>query len=54
MGAFVAFICWLEFIAAPSFAHGIYESRPFKLFAINTGHWLVGLLVTGRPLAVWR
>jgi hypothetical protein len=53
-GAFVGFISWLGFIAAPSFAQGIYESRPFKLFAINTGYWLVGLLVTGGLLAVWR
>jgi Protein of unknown function (DUF1761) len=54
MGAFVGFISWLGFIAAPSFAQGIYESRPFKLFAINTGYWLVGLLITGGLLAVWR
>jgi hypothetical protein len=47
-------ISWLGFIAAPSFAQGIYEGRPFKLFAINTGYWLVGLLITGALLAVWR
>jgi hypothetical protein len=54
MGAFVGLICWLGFVAAPSFAQGIYESRPFKLFAINSGYWLVGLLITGGLLAVWR
>jgi hypothetical protein len=53
-GAFVGLISWLGFIAAPSFAQGIYEGRPFKLFAINTGYWLVGLLITGALLAVWR
>jgi hypothetical protein len=53
-GAFVGFISWLGFIAAPSFAQGIYEGRPFKLFAINAGYWLVGLLMTGGLLAVWR
>lgn len=53
-GAFIGFINWLGFIAAPSYAQGIYESRPFKLFAINAGYWLVGLLVSGGILAVWR
>lgn len=53
-GAFIGFISWLGFIAAPSFAQGIYEGRPFKLFAINTGYWLVGLLISGGLLAVWR
>jgi hypothetical protein len=53
-GAFVGFIEWLGFIAAPNFAQGIYEGRPFKLFAINTGYWLVGLLIAGGLLAVWQ
>jgi hypothetical protein len=53
-GALVGFVCWVGFIAAPNFAQGIYESRPFKLFAINTGYWLVGLIITGGLLAVWR
>jgi hypothetical protein len=33
---------------------GIYEGRPFKLFAINQGYWLVGLMIVGAMLAVWR
>lgn len=53
-GAFVGFLCWLGFIAATQFPQGIYENRPFKLFAINSGYWLVGLLVIGGLLAVWR
>jgi hypothetical protein len=53
-GAMVAFISWLGFIAAPSFAQGIYEQRPFRLFAISTGYWLVGLLISGPILAVWQ
>ncbi len=53
-GALVGFICWLGFIAAPNFPQGIYERRPFALFAINSGYWLVGLIVTGGLLAVWR
>jgi len=53
-GAFIGFISWLGFIAAPGFPQGIYESRPFRLFAINTGYMLVGLIGIGGLLAVWR
>lgn len=53
-GAFVGFLCWLGFIVSPAFPQGIYESRPFRLFAINAGYWLVGLLVVGGLLAVWK
>ncbi len=53
-GAFVGFVSWLGFIAAPNFAQGIYENRPFKLFLINAGYWFVGLLIVGALLATWR
>jgi hypothetical protein len=53
-GAFIGFICWLGFIAAPLFAETIYEQRPYRLFALNTGYWLVALLGSGCLLAVWH
>jgi hypothetical protein len=53
-GAVVGFIVWTGFIAAPNLPQGIYEGRPFKLFAINSGYWLVGLLIVGGVLAIWR
>ena len=53
-GAVVGFIVWTGFIAAPNLPQGIYEGRPFKLFAINSGYWLVGLLIFGGVLAIWR
>jgi hypothetical protein len=53
-GAFVGFLSWFGFIAAPNFAQGIYENRPSRLFAINAGYWLVGLIIVGIVLAVWR
>jgi hypothetical protein len=53
-GALVGFVVWVGFIAAPNLPQGIYEGRPFKLFAINSGYWLVGLLIVGGVLAVWR
>jgi hypothetical protein len=53
-GAFIGFLVWLGFIAAPNFPQGIYESRPFKLFLINSGYWLVGLVIIGCLLATWH
>lgn len=53
-GAFIGFLVWLGFFAAPNLPQGIYENRPFKLFAINNGYWLVGLIGIGILLAVWR
>ena len=53
-GALVGFIVWAGFFAAPNLPQGIYENRPFKLFAINNGYWLVGLLIIGGVLAMWR
>jgi hypothetical protein len=53
-GAFIGFLAWFGFVAAISFPQGIYENRPFKLFAINSGYWLVGLLIVGGLLAVWQ
>jgi hypothetical protein len=54
MGAFVGFISWLGFFAATQVPQGIYERRPASLFWINGGYWLVGLLIVGGVLAVWR
>jgi hypothetical protein len=53
-GAFVGFICWLGFIAAPLFAETNYERRSYKLFAINSGYWLASLLISGAVLAAWQ
>jgi hypothetical protein len=53
-GAIIGVIAWLGFIAAPSLPQGMYEGRPFKLFAINSGYWLVGLILVGGMLAVWH
>jgi hypothetical protein len=53
-GALVGFIMWAGFIVAPLSAQHIYEGRPFNLFAINVGYWLVGLAISGAVIAVWR
>jgi hypothetical protein len=53
-GAMLGFICWGAFFGAPNLPQSIYEGRPFKLFAITNGYWLVGLILIGGVLAVWR
>ena len=53
-GALIGFLVWIGFFAAPNLPQGIYEGRPFKLFAINSGYWLVGLLIVGGLLGAWR
>lgn len=53
-GAIIGVIAWVGFIAAPSLPQGMFEGRPFKLFAINAGYWLVGLILVGGMLAVWH
>jgi hypothetical protein len=53
-GALIGFIAWVGFFAAPNLPQNIYEGRPFKLFAINNGYWLVGLVVIGSIMAIWR
>jgi hypothetical protein len=54
MGSLVGFIMWVGFFAAPALPQGIYEGRPFKLFAINSGYMLIGLILMGGLLAVWH
>lgn len=53
-GCVIGVLMWMGFIAAPNLPQGLYERRPFKLFAINSGYWLLGLFIIGGLLAAWR
>ena len=53
-GSVMGVLIWMGFIAAPDLPQGLYEKRPFNLFAINSGYWLVGLFIVGGILATWR
>jgi Protein of unknown function (DUF1761) len=53
-GAFDGGICWLGFFAATQFPQGVYEGRSIRLFFINSGYWLIGLLIVGGLLATWQ
>ncbi|MDB5163830.1 MAG: hypothetical protein JWS12_448 [Candidatus Saccharibacteria bacterium] len=53
-GALVGFMLWLGFAAATSISDTVFAGRPWKLWQINTGYYLVVLVVNGALLAVWR
>jgi Protein of unknown function (DUF1761) len=53
-GSVIGVLIWMGFIAAPNLPQGLYERRPFNLFAINSGYWLLGLVIVGGILATWR
>lgn len=52
-GLTVAFWVWLGFMATKSMAMFLWESKPMKLYWINTLHDLVAILVAGAILGAW-
>jgi hypothetical protein len=52
-GLMVGALNWLGFIAPVTIGVVTYEKKPFSLWLINNGYWLLSLLVMGVILAVW-
>jgi len=53
-GAHIGLLMWAGFNAAVMFPQSIYEGRPLKYFLINTGYWLISLVIAGAILTIWR
>ncbi len=53
-GVAVGFLAWVGLMGPPLITQHIFENRPFKLFAINAGYWLLAMGLGGGILAVWR
>jgi hypothetical protein len=53
-GAQAGFWMWLGFVAPTMVMNNVFEGRPTKLFWINAGMQLVGLLIVGAILAAWQ
>jgi hypothetical protein len=53
-GLIGGFWCWLGFIVTTNIGTVLWENRPFKLYLINMGYYLVSMLIMGGILAVWR
>jgi len=50
-GLMGGFFNWLGFIATVTLGSVLYEKKPWKLWLINNGYWLVSLLVMGAILS---
>lgn len=53
-GAIVGFWLWLGFVAIPQKVNTLFAGTRKKLWAINTGYFLVVLLINGALFAVWK
>jgi hypothetical protein len=47
------FFNWLGFIVPLTLTGVVYEKRPWKLWALDNGFWLLSLLVMGAILSSW-
>ncbi len=54
MGAAVGFLNWLGFVATSRLGGVLYAKASFRLYLIDAGYWLVGLVVMGAILGGWK
>ncbi len=53
-GIETGFLIWLGFVATFTLEAVLFEKRPFKVYLINSGYYLVGLIVMGALLGLWH
>ena len=53
-GLETGFWLWLGFIATFTLDSVLFEKRPLKVWIINNAYHLVGMLIMGAVLALWR
>ena len=53
-GMQLGFWLWLGFIAPITIGMVLWEGKPWKLYFIIAGYWLVSMLVMGSILALWQ
>lgn len=53
-GASLGVLLWVGFTASTTISDYLFTGRPIKLWTINTGYYLVVLVINGALLAVWR
>ncbi len=53
-GATVGALCWLGFAGATSYGTALFSGKPKALWLIDSGFNLVGFIVAGVILALWR
>lgn len=47
------FLIWLGLVATLFALNQVYDSRPWRVWAINVGYHLVGMLVTAAIVTLW-
>lgn len=52
-GLMGGFHCWLGFIAPVTLMTKLYEKKPWGLWFLDNGFWLISILVMGIILSVW-
>lgn len=53
-GAQTGFWSWLGFVATTLFVTYSYSMKPFSLWLVDAGYWLVSMILGGILLAVWK
>ena len=53
-GAMGGFWMWLGFVATYGLVNTLYAGKPLKLFYIDTGYYLVSLVLMGMVIAAMR
>jgi hypothetical protein len=53
-GMRVASLMWLSCVMTTWATEYVFEVRTYKLFAINTGFWLIGMVVMGAIVGGWK
>ncbi|MCP4143197.1 MAG: DUF1761 domain-containing protein [Chloroflexi bacterium] len=53
-GIMMGFFMWLGFTGFSFAANHAFEGRTLKLWAVNSGIYLVGLMVMGAILGLWQ
>ena len=53
-GLMTGFWNWIGFIAPVTIGMVLWDGKPWKLYILTNGYWLVALLVAGVILALWK
>jgi hypothetical protein len=53
-GALIGILICIAFVATLEVGELIWEKIPFKLFLLRVGNQLIGFIVSGGILAIWR
>jgi hypothetical protein len=54
VGLWTGLLAWVAFVAVPQGVNTVFAGTRKKLWAINTGYFLVVLVINGILLAIWK